>query len=780
MISSVKSRVLCIAVAGLFLCGRGGLAGADDPVTFFTNVADRLLRTQLDLSVHRIPVYPTNEYSVEVHRLLQVAANLYDASHSDPFPSVFRPVSGADPLNPGGIAITNFVYDVDAGTVRDWLATNYHYGIPMVIGAKKGIPNFNEYVVQTTALAARKLEVTRATPTSTVYQTNQMWVLGISNFFGLEAWNSYTNALSANFPGVSNVTLEAGVVVDITITNNDNPPLFYSNQIVFGIISNIVASEWSGYRPYDPISGFLVPIYTNMALFTNVAYRTLPSPHFEVIGNGNFDVGAGFPLPEWILSISNRITYFLHANGRLLDFVHLAQLTNTPNLSQLFIRPSRVGSEPTGVAGCWNTNRVGGATSRHVPTLGIIRQLQISVGDEVMGISDWRAYSFTRPADINVAIGKFRAFMGLPPRYPYPSMTNSDLRCEAGFSPARRLVETLRWQVNDPLVHQMVEHFIDGDPTNNITTFYVRPFDQPVPFPTNLNVLNIRYKPWNGNPTKNPAEDLNSVNLGVKDAGIFKSDDWNFPTNLLSDPGRIGQVHRGTPWQTIYLKSEVATPTDWQWNWWDQRSHPTNDWRTVGLLLPLLVTNDVRGLLSVNETNEARWRQALHGITVWSNAVPPDPCCGPPQFETHTMHSNSPQAELIARAVQETRASRTPAYFGRLGDVLSTPELTVASPWLNRSDPNAFIYGLTDEAYEKIPEQLLLRLRGDPLLFIERNPSQTTITVEAYEGYSYEIQRSVDLQNWETLETVAAEEPIFSVSDSSGAEQRFYRAVLLP
>ena len=70
------------------------------PVEFFTNAADRLLRTYYptnfavmingqpvvtNLNVNFIPVYPVNYYTPGVHRLLQLAANMYDATHEQEY-----------------------------------------------------------------------------------------------------------------------------------------------------------------------------------------------------------------------------------------------------------------------------------------------------------------------------------------------------------------------------------------------------------------------------------------------------------------------------------------------------------------------------------------------------------------------------------------------------------------------------------------------------------------------------------------------------------------------
>ena len=45
------------------------------------------------------------------------------------------------------------------------------------------------------------------------------------------------------------------------------------------------------------------------------------------------------------------------------------------------------------------------------------------------------------------------------------------------------------------------------------------------------------------------------IMLAIKDPLVYCSDDWNFPTNKFPTVGWLGRVHRGTPWQTVYLKA---------------------------------------------------------------------------------------------------------------------------------------------------------------------------------------------------------------------------------
>ena len=96
-----------LAAAVVLLTGSvqaGPLINYHSPTDFFTNVAARLLKSelgQLNLDLNNIQVYPTNQYTPSVHRLLQLTANLYDSTTNRmlgltpeyPYcPSVFRPI----------------------------------------------------------------------------------------------------------------------------------------------------------------------------------------------------------------------------------------------------------------------------------------------------------------------------------------------------------------------------------------------------------------------------------------------------------------------------------------------------------------------------------------------------------------------------------------------------------------------------------------------------------------------------------------------------------------
>src|ERR1051326_8945567 len=97
-----RARLFCWFFTILISTSAGAAnVSIENSTSFFTNVAARLLRSQLDLDLHNIQVYPTNQYSASVHRLLQVAANIYDCATNrtyglpgaaNGFPTVFRPL----------------------------------------------------------------------------------------------------------------------------------------------------------------------------------------------------------------------------------------------------------------------------------------------------------------------------------------------------------------------------------------------------------------------------------------------------------------------------------------------------------------------------------------------------------------------------------------------------------------------------------------------------------------------------------------------------------------
>jgi hypothetical protein len=291
--------------------------------------------------------------------------------------------------------------------------------------------------------------------------------------------------------------------------------------------------------------------------------------------------------------------------------------------------------------------------------------------------------------------------------------------------------------------------------------------------------------------------DSQKYDLTRKDPLVSRPDAWDFPTSQSLDARWLGRVHRGTPWQTLYLKPAGADPALWK-TWVgvtdDQEAQslqPTNDWRLASLVASLINTNDPRILHPVNQPNLPGWLGILDGLIVLTNSTTDDVLIDNyvnshgfwlPPFDTLTMTSNSPQATIIATAIAATRANQPGHLFRCLGDIFATPELSIVSPWLNEASDYQLRYGISDAAYEMIPSQLLALLRPDSIASILQTGPTLEIQFTGADGYAYAVQTSSNLLNWTTISTNYPCNGVFTLSQIAPQTflPRFYRSVLLP
>lgn len=729
---------------------------------FFTQAADRLLRASLATNINpRLPValsthfmlgevpvrntccltniqiyytgptvglpyYVTNnEYSSTVHRALQVAANLYDATTTRPFgtnnnyPSVFRPVFGKTPTNifiAGYVEVTN-TFDLTRNRWRDLnlpvdrlnLGRDDNvFGVPWVVGAKKGYPNFNEFTLQTMAQVSRKLELRKSSINSLPNQTNQMYVLGVSNLFGIEAWNSYTQDFRRSFALL--VTNQVGMSLDNVVDLRTN--VFPSPTGVSLLNWRVITTNlWAGWP--NPGS-FVVPINESITFLTNSVYLN-ESGLFTT--NNSFEKSTR--VPRWVLHVTNRLQYILIDNDakpvpRIVDFVNLDRLITHLDITRQLMGDTNAGGggifgdrQRTGSLAdndVWNTNRVV-RNNINAPSFGVTNQIGISAGIPFVGDGVWRSASGDPVAgrDKEKSIQAFSDFM---------RGQSTNLVMQTPFSPSRTIYQKRSWQVNDPLVHYTVDDLADpasADP-NNFNTRAISLASLNLAADSGMGRLNERYDPWGGNPQKTAS--ATSYKLTIKDPAVSRSDDWEFPTNKFANLGWLGRVHRGTAWQTIYLKSEME-PLD-RWLAWSGSfgTHPTNDWKFIDLFTVAPNANASRGLLSVNQTNLAAWSAVLGGVHVLSNSVA-NPATVGIKFDDVFIPPNSTQLVSIVRGINRARALQPNRVFRTIGEVLSTPELTLGSPFLNFSTARRIERGLNDAAVERIPQQILSLLKTD-------------------------------------------------------------------
>jgi hypothetical protein len=798
------------------------------PEQFFTNAAIRLLAnvgytagvgpTNLLFVNNRgvtnlwIQLWPTNFYTPSVHRLLQLAANIYDASTNrtfgvptatNGFPSAFRPVfaslnngnqifiSGYQEVTNASAFLNQRVLDLTVPGDRRNLRQNIQmvWGVPLVIGAKKGLPNFNKFSLQTQVQVTRKLQFHRpgTSTTADVNEIDQMFVVGITNAFGVQAWNSYAT------PFPRSVRLVVIPDMTVTLTNRDTGRLL--NPTTAHPVLPVTAMEigpsqkqmvWTGYNnPAPEKNSFVLPLasgpdvpYTTCVFLSNATYKASADTFVPLTGIFERNSGTNIYVPHWLLTTRTRLRFAVVDSelNRLLDYVNLDSTDPALDLADTLMHENAgaYACDPnstswkagaTSIGSMWCTNREGGVTNNSVLTFGVRNQIEASLGHSQ---PDWSNSKNEFPGGMS----KEQAvafFLGqFTPGYLRQSNTFA-----APYQPFRNIYKVSDWQANDPLVHYTI-----GDLKNLLNTnSFLLDFPQPKDLPINaLAKLNDRYEPWGGNP-HDGVVNVPLFEMRVKDPVPSKqghSDHWSFPTNKFPNIGWLGRVHRGTPWQTVYLKSpSIDLPTWQKWSgngqlvpyvgqfptnrvplflvrgttngWFTYDAFltaPTNDWRMLDLFTTALNDNATRGQLSVNQSGLAAWSAVLGGVVVQTNtplvdsagnpyrdpngSPVPAPLTVQPAGIYDAFNTNTwPPLVRIVNGINRTRASAyavgtnvIPFFrnysFQTVGDILAVPELTVASPFLNTNvQPRNVNYALDDAACERIPQQILGLLKCD-------------------------------------------------------------------
>jgi hypothetical protein len=750
-------------------------------------------------------------YTPAVNRLLQLAANMYDATTTNHYPDIFRPIFTVVPENGyNDVYVTGYTTNIQTGSTTyanqnpfidhinqmgeiappvDVTAlspsillsaavtyTNVNvYGVPWIVGAKKGFPNFNAFSIESAFQLVRKLEVVRntnAAPTGdVVILTNQMYLMNITNFMALSCWNSYRS----NYPGPVDIVVRCNSTIMLTNDNNLNPPYaFYTN---FAFATEIAPNwpQWNGVAK-QASGSFIVPLSASVQTLTNaIYYYNEPSPPNPGLLLAAGDSPSNYldkgirELPHFWLLMTNRlqvaiIDYSTNVSalnvsgpviGRIVDYVQLggmdsSQLLNT-NLPE------------NAADSFWNTNYEAQGNLE-----GVLNQIQVSElgttldGQTPTGPAVWNdALIPGGPVGVTSKEAQqafFRGFFAKDGSYNYGGQfyVNTQTSMQAPYTPMAFAIQHTTWGANDPLVHYLSSDLAAHTENPAIVDWN----------PDNLLVSNDRYQPWGLTPPSYDGGngiDQNAYNLSFKDPLVRGSDDWDFPTNKFPTVGWLGRVHRGTPWQTVYLKS--TNILDWAnnsagqtgintWiNWTGDfnlsdatNAAPVQDRLLFDLFTTAFNDNATRGQLSVNISSNslAAWSAVFSGVTVLNNNFPnaligkatryqkPLPGYLPPSYTNlvinpaGTYNSTLPLAQQPALAqivagIDQTRATFTNAdglvgAFEHEGDILAVPQLADQSPFLNWNNAAQQANGISDEMYEWLPQQVmsLVRVSSSP------------------------------------------------------------------
>lgn len=772
-------------------------------LVFFTNAANRLLGTQTNfiipypvtggpgtrfanymtnISTAYIPIYPTNYYTPSVNRLLQLAANIYDAANPKTnggfdYPSVFRPIFGEDfsGVNVRGQKITNiFIRGYVLVTNADYLLpyvsmTNFPamytnaiarfvktngvfvniggeglnvYGIPWIIGAKKGLPNFNQISMESYTALTRKLQIVKPFVGSdrATWHTNVQYILSLSNTLMAEAWNSYIQSYPRGVDILGTDTFNMVITNEFGVITPTN---FYNTNVSISFaLPTIPANTWAGtgVNISSNIAGsFRVPLLSPVITLPGDIYSTNnPNPKGTFIYTPNpisagFQTTTGYPLPRFGLVMTNRfeMTMVDHATGRVIDHVQLEGMGGQRDLTGA---GELEAGDDWGPGGVWDTNRMTiGSSDPNMSMYGIENQISASQQPPPytspgwttpVSAADWNQAVLQTMGfnSVSAAASSFNAFFN------NNTNVNSFQVMQVPFTPTRSVCVYYTWQANDPLVHYTIPDLTDLiNSSNGIVTNWTF---------TNLIVgklgqINQRYNPWGGSINGGNADYNN--NLTLMDPLQTNSDAWQFPTNKLPGIGWLGRVHRGSPWQTVYMKSPPVDPNLW-FKWTGNNlffpgtnfisdsliSSPINDWAIFDLFTTAPNDNATRGQLSVNQINYAAWAAMLDGVIVLTNSSTAG-------FQPIVIDPNSPNGEVdtIYNSIQNARINTnrygglqnitTPGgVFTRVGDILAAPALSITSPFLDIGDPVNPTQP-NDIAYEWLPQQIMSLLRvGQP------------------------------------------------------------------
>ena len=433
--------------------------------------------------------------------------------------------------------------------------------------------------------------------------------------------------------------------------------------------------------------------------------------------------------------------------NRIVDYVNLNHWEPTIDIIGKLAEGADCSGNPATLgnpAEQWCTNLQFGTKG---PPMGVVNQINLGLGQSSNGgrnppLPNVASFSQDPYAglDAESAIDGFRNnLMGWSPIYDkdmQKTFSKSNV-FYVPFDPYRPLYLHTSWQANDPLVHYTIGDLTDlsVDPTNRVDLADHNP---PLDY---VGRLNKRYDPWGGGPAGSSQRDFPETDMAVKDPLVYRSDSWDFPTNRFPNVGWLGRVHRGTPWQTLYLKSPNillrkgvgGTQVQESFNSWKKWtgnplayinygqvsssifsnytayadavfSLPTNDWRVLDLFTTAFNDNATRGQLSVNQTNLAAWSAVLSGVNVLPDTTKNGFIL---PAGVYNPLSPPPLVQLV-NGIINARTNFPNNSYQRLGDILAAPELTVNSPYISTNNP-AFV---SDDVVERIPQQILGLLKG--------------------------------------------------------------------
>jgi len=482
----------------------------------------------------------------------------------------------------------------------------------------------------------------------------------------------------------------------------------------------------------------------------------------------NFANGTFEPLSQLDqlgLIVTNHLQAYILDGNNVIDYVQFRDPVTIGGLNQALANAP----DPNNTLhSLWNTNIYSKNASI---TYGVFNQLQVSGGALAPPTaSGWSKAPTPMGNTVPDEIAFFNGFF--VPSFQGPdgkNYVNRQPAIQAPYTPSRTVYSAYLLQANDPLVHytssdlgsQMgtlaVSAWSNQKVFNGVWAYSDDPLTSAMPIPP-TSPVNGRYQPW-GIPfgqlasMPNKVDNQNPYNVSYKDPLMWSADHWDFPTNQYPTVGWLGRVHRGTPWQTVYLKSTnilswsqrlaplsgVSTWASWTGNtltsayfpysYYDGwNSAPQQDFLLFDIFTTRYNDNAVRGTLPVNvgmgrpDGGLAAWAALFSGMTALTNTAPA-PISSTALSYTNWIVSpagigtNSALWKIVngTNGINATRANTNlflHQVFVDAGQILFTPALTLASPFLSAKNANQAENGINDEMVEWLPQQMMGLVRS--------------------------------------------------------------------
>ena len=228
-------------------------------------------------------------------------------------------------------------------------------------------------------------------------------------------------------------------------------------------------------------------------------------------------------------------------------------------------------------------------------------------------------------------------------------------------------------------------------------------------------------------------------NYELKDPAVRGHLDWRFPDGLyvkqwggINDIGLLGQVHRGTPWQTLYLKwRDTFSANRDTWEQWSGSTDtvPVNDRRLIEVLRADQGRNNY-GRFSVNNSEENKWSAVFNGLAIPTH----DPTRSQRLLGSWVSTATDQRVDAIGDMRWKSIVSAINGFrvlnsdingtkgFVRKSDILGVQQLTGQSPYLKDVTTYDGVPGLDWPAYhaspyadeldvERIPQQIMSQLQ---------------------------------------------------------------------